>query len=324
MQLYFSTETTADVTIDWGDGNITTREKGGERLLHHRYEALGDYVISLKITNDGYIVFGADNITNNVLGSKISPSYGRYNALRRVEIGRGILTIDYYTFKMCYSLESITLPNSVKTLQGSSFYNCVRLKHLTIPRSVTTMGNSLVQKCLSLISVSLSTGTESLPPAMFSDCVRLRSITIPNSVKSFGANFLATCSDLRDVRIQGNITSISGDFISHCLLIPAFTMPESVTTLGNYAMYDCANIQHIDMSPNIESIGTAAFMSQPLMRYYDFRRAKRIPVLQNSNVFGSTTGQFIVPDDLYDEWAAATNWTTYASRIIKASEFVES
>jgi hypothetical protein len=31
--------------------------------------------------------------------------------------------------------------------------------------------------------------------------------------------------------------------------------------------------------------------------------------------------RIIVPDALYDEWIAATNWSSHASRIIKASEF---
>ena len=36
-----------------------------------------------------------------------------------------------------------------------------------------------------------------------------------------------------------------------------------------------------------------------------------------------TTCKIVVPDALYDEWIVATNWATYASRIVKASEFVE-
>lgn len=43
-----------------------------------------------------------------------------------------------------------------------------------------------------------------------------------------------------------------------------------------------------------------------------------------SNVFGSNENlQIIVPDNLYDEWIIAENWSNYASQIVKASEYVE-
>jgi hypothetical protein len=45
--------------------------------------------------------------------------------------------------------------------------------------------------------------------------------------------------------------------------------------------------------------------------------------LSNSNAFNSIASdcKIVVPDALYDEWKAATNWSTYASYIVKSSEF---
>jgi hypothetical protein len=46
--------------------------------------------------------------------------------------------------------------------------------------------------------------------------------------------------------------------------------------------------------------------------------------LSAANAFtNSNTWKIVVPDNLYDQWIAATNWSTFASRIVKASEFVE-
>ena len=71
---------------------------------------------------------------------------------------------------------------------------------------------------------------------------------------------------------------------------------------------------------------------------YDFSRTLQVPVLNNSKSFGwsnspiyqsssykSQTGpdyvqKIIVPDSLYDEWIAATNWRLYKNKIVKASE----
>ena len=71
---------------------------------------------------------------------------------------------------------------------------------------------------------------------------------------------------------------------------------------------------------------------------YDFSRTLQVPVLNNSKGFGwsnSPTYQassykegtgpnyvekIIVPDALYDEWTAATNWRLYKNKTVKASE----
>jgi hypothetical protein len=58
------------------------------------------------------------------------------------------------------------------------------------------------------------------------------------------------------------------------------------------------------------------------MAFCDFRALDVVPTL-SSNVFSNIASdcKIIVPDALYDEWIAASNWSTYASYIIKASEF---
>ena len=55
---------------------------------------------------------------------------------------------------------------------------------------------------------------------------------------------------------------------------------------------------------------------------YDFSECSAIPVLSASNGIASKDDIYIiiVPDALYDEWIAATNWVAYASKIKKASE----
>jgi hypothetical protein len=57
--------------------------------------------------------------------------------------------------------------------------------------------------------------------------------------------------------------------------------------------------------------------------YFDFSEHNAIPTLSASDAFNgiNDSAKIIVPDDLYDEWIAATNWSSLASKIVKASEF---
>jgi hypothetical protein len=54
------------------------------------------------------------------------------------------------------------------------------------------------------------------------------------------------------------------------------------------------------------------------MKFYDFTSHTSVPTLANSNAFQGIPAdcEIRVPAALYDEWIAATNWSTYASRIV--------
>ena len=85
---------------------------------------------------------------------------------------------------MCYSLASITIPNSVTRIGLHMFRNCYSLASITIPNSVTSIGHSAFYYCYSLASITIPDGVTSIENSAFYSCYSLASITIPNSVTS--------------------------------------------------------------------------------------------------------------------------------------------
>ena len=77
--------------------------------------------------------------------------------------------------------------------------------------------------------------------------------------------------------------------------------------------------------PTLTSIPTNAWAYTNGITYYSFFEHTVVPTLANVAAMGrnTDTSKIYVPDALYDEWIAATNWSSIASRIVKASEFVE-
>ena len=71
--------------------------------------------------------------------------------------------------------------------------------------------------------------------------------------------------------------------------------------------------------PNsVANIGEYAFSSCYGMAFLDFTSHTSVPTLANKNAFDSIPSdcEIRVPAALYDEWIAATNWSTYASQIV--------
>ena len=54
------------------------------------------------------------------------------------------------------------------------------------------------------------------------------------------------------------------------------------------------------------------------MSVYDFTKCTAVPALSNANAFSGIPAdcEIRVPAALYDEWIAATNWSTYAANIV--------
>jgi hypothetical protein len=96
-----------------------------------------------------------------------------------------------------------------------------------------------------------------------------------------------------------------------------------VAKIGSYAFYECGSIAYINVPKAVTQINSSTFYRCYGMRYYDFSALLSVPSLSSTSAFSSIPSdcKIIVPDALFDEWIAATNWSTYASNIIKKSEW---
>ena len=64
---------------------------------------------------------------------------------------KGGETIGYSAFRGCRALFSLTLPDTLKTLDDSAFYGCTMLSKVKIPASVTTIGVDAFMGCDRLV-----------------------------------------------------------------------------------------------------------------------------------------------------------------------------
>ena len=131
------------------------------------------------------------------------------------------------------------------------------------------------------------------------------------------------CNMLQAVEIGKSVTSIGTYAFSYCQSLASIVIPSRVTSIGNSAFQNCYSLASIVIPQGVTSIGTYAFSDCCGMAYYDFRASKSVPTLSNKNAFNNIPSdcKIVVPDSLYSSWTTATNWSTYASMIVKASEF---
>jgi hypothetical protein len=287
-----------NVTIDWGDGNTESKNHTSATTITHNYSTSGKYRIKLTV-NSGTLSLGGTSNSYNICGdannSASNPNRVYSNRIENVFIGNNVTSIGTYAFSNCYSLQSISIPNSVTSIDGNAFQTCNSLQSITIPNSVTSIGSNAFSYCHSLQSITIPNSVTSIGDYAFSNCYSLQSISIPNSVTSIGGNAFSYCYSLQSISIPNSVTSIGGNAFQSCYSLQSISIPNSVTSIGSIAFRDCYGIAK-----------------------YDFSTHTSVPTLSNTYAFSgiANDAKILVPESLYNEWIAATNWATYASYIV--------
>ena len=141
--------------------------------------------------------------------------------------------------------KTVTIPNSVTSIDYSAFYGCSGLTSVTIPNSVTSIGNYAFYGCSGLTSVTIPNSVTSIGQRVFENCSGLTSVTIGNSVTSIGYYAFSGCYGLTSVTIPNSVTTIVQSAFSNCRGLTSVTIGNSVTSIGKYAFSGCSKLTSI-------------------------------------------------------------------------------
>ena len=161
----------------------------------------------------------------------------------------GSVTSISYAFSGCTGLTSITIPDSVTSIDDYAFWGCTGLTSITIPNSVTSIGSKAFSGCTGLISVTIPDSVTSIGSYAFSGCKSLTSVTIPDSVTSIGDYAFYGCTGLTSITISNSVTSIGYGTFRDCTGLTSVIILESVENIGSYAFgyyYSYGYIKKID------------------------------------------------------------------------------
>ena len=165
-------------------------------------------------------------------------------------------------------LTDLILPEGITTMSNAFAYDTC-LTSVTIPNSVTSIEGGAFCGCSGLTSVIIPNSVMSIERSAFSGCTGLTSITIPNSVTSIGDWAFHGCGGLTSIVVEsGNPVYDNRNNCNAIIVTSTNTLmlgcnttviPKSVTSIGVFAFKGCSSLTSITIPESVTSIGNLAF-----------------------------------------------------------------
>lgn len=288
--------TTGTVLVDWGDGSDTITVTGtsatSAKTITHDYAEAGDYIITYEVQSGAMYLLGSSSGGAYLMYSADADHRRNYQyAVRKVELGANTYCNANYGFGYFAKMETITLPDGLPSLGAGLLNYCYSLKSVTTPKTVSSEFASRTSWAAERISLS-------------------------KGISAIGSNGLRD-SAIHYILLPDGLQSI-GSYAFYTVPLKNVVIPESVEAIDSFAFSACYLMETVTISNGACTIAADAFANCYTVQYFDFTRCKSVPTLESVDAFDnlSTLCEFRVPANLYDEWIAATNWSTYAAQIV--------
>ena len=125
------------------------------------------------------------------------------NNLESVFIPNTLKTYDGYAFYGCKNLKTVAWEEGCTRTGGGTFYECENLVTATLPSTITQIDSVVFNECESLTTVNIPHGVTRIEVVAFGNCESLETITIPSTVTFIGQYAFSHCSTLNDINYQG-------------------------------------------------------------------------------------------------------------------------
>lgn len=290
----------------------------------------------------------APNLKTLIIGDSVQriPRYlASGTSLDALRIPNSVKVIDYGAFKDCKnlkyldlgtpdtiydnafygdSLESLTIPSSVKYSRGNFLlsalrtfnYNAIDLEYFKFKGDFSyVMGDDT-------LVVNIGDSVRRIPMSFLSTAKNLRSISIPANVKIIGENAFEMCLGLTEVNLSEGLDTIKVSAFSYTAL-ENIKIPNTVRFIDSYAFENCDSLRTITIGRNVNFIKNRAFKFSYNKKLDSVRCLASLPPVLGTSVFSTDTSSVLIVPCGSKPAYLASSWANYFSseQIFEASSF---
>ena len=203
-----------DLKWDFEDDVVTNN-----MIINEKWQPLFEF----KKTNDELSIarFLIDDLTELEVPSMID--------------GCVVTEIQSVAFKHKNKLESIILPDTIKTIKEGAFIECSSLKSIKLPKDLKTISSWLFDGCTSLTSIDIPEGVEVIEQYAFNMCENLTNINLPNTLLKIENNVFDGCKNLKEIVLPNKLETLN-EMALYRTYFDNLIIPASVVNIGAKAI----------------------------------------------------------------------------------------
>ena len=221
-------------------------------------------VAAFDTSGDGELSYEEASTVATLEGVFTDYDYYEYTHFDEFEYFTGVQRVENNLFKDWVSLESIVIPDNVKSIGYRAFDSCQKLSSIVVPNQVSTIYGYAFINCTGLVSVTLPKSLREIASNAFSNCPNLTTLYISDLVAWLNCS-LANWSSNPLAGEEDWSSAMSDEKERHLILngdeVVDVVIPQEVTAINAYSFTGCNNILSITVHEGITSIGVGAFGS---------------------------------------------------------------
>ena len=148
-------------------------------------------------------------------------------------------------FKDNRNIVSLTIPDSVTTLQNRICSGCTALREVRLPSGLTVIPDETFDGCSSLSTVHFPNALRQIRSDAFCG-TGLTEFIAPDSLTAIWGYAFKDCAKLTYVDLK-NVSSVSGGAFQSCTALRSVSLSDELTELPDHLFDGCTSLAKIDM-----------------------------------------------------------------------------
>lgn len=175
-----------------------------------------------------------------------------------ITIPETVETLENYAFYQQNSIRTINL-NNVKKVGRATFYRCSQLNSVDFGSALESIGRDAFMYCSSLASVILPSSTREIGDQAFLQCQSMSQLKLNEGLDSIGSSAFLVCFGLSQVTIPGTLRKAGSGIFASSPMMTSAVFSEGLETIPYAIFNNCSRLSSVTLPSTLKRIENSAF-----------------------------------------------------------------
>lgn len=214
-------------------------------------------------SNETDFVMGEGGIITNYTGT------GGNVQIPSTIAGTAVLGIGSNAFQNNTSIESVTMPSSLKRIEQYAFDGCSNLRSVTLNDGLEYLGRDCFARTTKLSAIWIPSTVVELARGVFYRS-GLTSAYVPATVRTMGTHVFQECQQLTKAIFMATVETLPESTFSSSVVLEEVYLTEGIANIGTSAFYGCNSLKEITLPSTTKTIKEYAFFGCSKLEKLDF------------------------------------------------------